>query len=77
MFNRKKLEIQKLKAQKTKLLENQKEDIEDFILILKQIQELNNQKLQWKHRQSTVNNAIDLAVEKYTTKKVELDIDPQ
>ena len=77
MFNRKKLEIQKLKAQKTKLLENQKEDIEDFILILKQIQELNNQKLQWKHRQSTVNNAIDLAVEKYITKKVELDIDPQ
>ena len=77
MFNKKNLKIQKLEAQKTQLLENQKENIEDFISILKQIQELNNQKTQWKHRQTTVNNAIDLAVENYLTKKVELDIDPQ
>jgi len=41
------------------------------------LEELNNSKMQWKQRQSTINNTINLARENCTKKIVELNIDPQ
>lgn len=55
----------------------QKESIEDMILVLDNLREINNEKLQWKHRQLVINNTIDLTKEKLVKKLVELDIDPQ
>lgn len=60
---------------------NNKEDLKDFILILKQIQEINNQKTTGKgcalknytYRKNGINNQIELAIEKYTKKIEELD----
>lgn len=60
---------------------NNKEDIEDFILILKQIQEINNTKASGKgsvlknytQRKTAIENAINLAIEKYNKKIEELD----
>ena len=77
MFNKKSKQIQKLNNSIKNSNKKQKENIEDFILILEQIQELNNTNTQWKHRQLTINNSIDLAIENYRNKIVELDIDPQ
>lgn len=53
---------------------NENNNIDDFISILQQIQELNNEKSQWKHRQTVINNAVNLAIENYQNKKAELDI---
>ena len=50
----------------------QKELIDDFILILKQIQKTNNENLQWKKRQTIIRNEITLALENYEQKIVEL-----
>lgn len=58
-----------------------KEDLEDFILILKQIQEINNQKTLGKgsvlknytNKKNGIENATQLAIEKYTKKIEELD----
>lgn len=81
MFNKKSKEIKNLKELADNNIKRwhniQKENIEDFILILNQIQEFNNSKTQWKHRQLEINNTIDLAREKYIQKIVELEIDPQ
>lgn len=60
---------------------NNKEDLEDFILILKQIQEINNQKTLGKgsvlknytNKKNGIENATQLAIEKYTKKIEELD----
>lgn len=77
MFSKKSKKIKKLeKALESNALK-QREEIYDFILILNQLEEINNSKLQWKRRQSTLNNTIELSREKYTKKIVELDIDPQ
>ena len=50
----------------------QKELIDDFILILKQIQKTNNENLQWKKRQTIIRNEVTLALENYEQKIVEL-----
>lgn len=58
-----------------------KEDIQDFILILKQIQDINNTKGQGKgnilknytKKKIAIENATRLAIEKYTKKVEELD----
>lgn len=55
---------------------NNKEDIEDFILILKQIQEISNTKTSGKgsvlknytQRKIAIENATNLAIEKYEKK---------
>lgn len=60
---------------------NNKEDLEDFILILKQIQEINNQRTNGKgsvlknytYKKNGIENATQLAIEKYTKKIEELD----
>ena len=60
---------------------NNKEDLEDFILILKQIQEMNDTKAYGKgsvlknytNRKIAIENATGLAIEKYTKKIEELD----
>ncbi len=60
---------------------NNKEDLEDFILILKQIQEINDTKSYGKgsilknytNRKIAIENATGLAIEKYTKKIEELD----
>ena len=60
---------------------NNKEDLEDFILILKQIQEINDTKAYGKgsvlknytNRKTAIENATGLAIEKYTKKIEELD----
>lgn len=77
MFNRKINQIKKLTKAINNSTKNQKENINDFILILKNIQETNNAVIQWKRRQKTINNIIDLSIEKLNQKIVELDIDPQ
>ena len=55
-----------------RLYSDKKELIEDFILILEQIQETNNENLQWKKRQTIIRNEIALALENYEQKMVEL-----
>lgn len=60
---------------------NNKEDLEDFILILRQIQEINNQKTTGKgsvlknytYKKNGIENVAELAIEKYTKKIEELD----
>lgn len=60
---------------------NNKEDLEDFILILKQIQKINNQRTNGKgsvlknytYKKNGIENATQLAIEKYTKKIEELD----
>lgn len=77
MFNRKSKKIQKLEKTLNNSLKKEKENISDFILILENIQEINNEKMQWKHKQLVINNAINLAKEKMQQKIVDIDIDPQ
>lgn len=58
-----------------------KEEIEDFILILRQIQKINNQKTTGKgsvlknytYKKNGIENTTQLAIEKYTKKIEELD----
>ena len=71
MFNRKKIE----KLNKTiKILGKQnKELIYDFILVLENLQEINNQKMQWKHKQLVINNSINLATENLYKKIVDIE----
>ena len=60
---------------------NNKEDLEDFILILKQIQEINNQRTNGKgsvlknytYKKNGIENTTQLAIEKYAKKIEELD----
>ena len=49
-----------------------KELVDDFVLILEQIKETNNEKLQWKKRQTIIRNEVTLALENYEQKLVEL-----
>ena len=81
MFNRKSKKIKSLQKDLDVVNMNsrnaQKESIEDIILVLDNLKEINNEKLQWKHRQLVINNTIDLTKEKLVKKLVELDIDPQ
>lgn len=81
MFNRKSKNIKSLQKKLDVVNMNsrnaQKESIEDMILVLDNLREINNEKLQWKHRQLVINNTIDLTKEKLVKKLVELDIDPQ
>ena len=65
----KQIRINELKEQ---LYSEKKELINDFILILEQIQETNNETLQWKKRQTIIRNEITLALENYEQKIVEL-----
>ena len=79
MFNKKAKLIKSLSEEiarlNRQLYHNEKDNIKDFIGILEQIQGTNNEKLQWKQRQTTINNAIVLAIENYRNKIVDLDID--
>lgn len=79
MFNKKSKEIKELKSKlqklNRKLYDTQIEQYDDFISILTQIQDFNNEKGQWKHKQLTINNAINLALENYKDKKTLLEID--
>lgn len=81
MFNRKSKNIKSLQKKLDVVNMNsrnaQKESIEDMILVLDNLREINNEKLQWKHRQLVINNTIGLTKEKLVKKLVELDIDPQ
>ena len=60
---------------------NNKEDLEDFILILRQIQEINNQKTTGKgsvlknytYKKNGIEKTTQLAIEKYAKKIKELD----
>ena len=70
MFNSKK--IKTLERENKNLKRQLEEEINDLILILEQIQETNNTAMQWKHRQKTINNKIDLATERMAEKKKEL-----
>ena len=78
LFSKKSKQIEDLSEKINKLNKqlyyNKKDDINDFIFILEQIQETNNENLQWKKRQSTINNEIDLVIENYKNKIIELDI---
>lgn len=84
MFNKKSKQIEDLSNKNYKLEKElqsikqlcsyKKDDYSDFILTLQKIQETNNERLQWKKRQKTINNEIDLAIENYGNKIMELDI---
>ena len=69
--------VEELTEKVETLIQSKKDDINDVILILRHIQETNNESLQWKKKQSTINNEVDLAIEKMNQKIVELEIDPQ
>ena len=79
MFNRKSKKIKELKSKlqelNRKFYDTQINEYEDFISILTQIQDLNNEKGQWKHKQLTINNATNLALENYKDKRALLEID--
>lgn len=70
MFNSKK--IKSLEKENNNLRRQLQEEINDLILILNQIQEINNADMQWKHKQKTINNTIDLVIAKMAEKKTEL-----
>ena len=78
LFSKKSKQIENLSEEVDKLNRqlyyNEKNDINDFISILEQIQKTNNENLQWKKRQCIINNEIDLAIETYRNKILELDI---
>ena len=71
MFNKKSKEIKTLRKQINKLDLEKQGLITDFILILQNIQKTNNDKLQWKRKQLTINNSIDLAIENYNIKMMD------
>lgn len=78
LFSKKSKQIKDLSEELNKLNNqlyyNKKDDINDFISILEQIQETNNENLQWKKRQCIINNELNLALENYKNKIIELDI---
>ena len=78
LFDKKSEQIEELQEEVIRLNQqlyyNKKDDINDFISILEQIQETNNENLQWKKRQCIINNEINLALENYKNKIIELDI---
>lgn len=81
MFNRKANQIKKLKSRVSEITKQnystQIEQIEDFELVLKQIKDLANGKGQWTHTRKAINNAIDLALENYKEKRIDLVIDSE
>ena len=78
LFSKKSKQIEDLSEEINKLNKqlycDKKDDINDFISILEQIQETNNENLQWKRRQCIIDNEINLALENYKNKIIELDI---
>ncbi len=78
LFSKKSKQIENLSEEVNKLNRqlyyNRKNDINDFISILEQIQKTNNENLQWKKRQCIINNETSLAIENYKNKIIELDI---
>lgn len=70
MFNSKK--IKSLKKENDNLKRQLQEEKSNLILILNQIQETNNANMQWKHKQKTINNTIDLTIVRMAEKKTEL-----
>lgn len=79
MFKTKSKQIKELKSEvaklKTKNRNNQVNNYDEFMSILKQIKEINNSKSQWKHTQSQINKKIDNEITKYINKNVELVLD--
>lgn len=84
LFNKKSKQTEALSEEINKLNKQlyykQKNAINDFILILEQIQETNNGKFEkntwvnFQKKQLIINNEIDLAIENYRNKILELDI---
>ena len=78
LFKKQSKEVEKLQEEVNRLNHqlyyNEKNDINDFISVLEQIQKTNNENLQWKKRQCIINNEISLALENYKNKIIELDI---
>ena len=78
LFNKKSKQIKKLSNEVNRLNKqlyyNKKDDINNFILILEQLQETINTPMQWKQKVCTINNEIILALENYKNKIIELDI---
>ena len=64
-------EINRLNRQ---LYYNKKDDVNNFISILEQIQEKINTPMQWKQKVCTMNNQTELALENYRNIIIELDI---
>lgn len=78
LFSKKSKKIEDLSEEVNRLNKqlyyNKKDDINDFISILEQIQKTNNENLHWKKRQCIINNEINLALENFRNKIIELDI---
>ena len=78
LFSKKSKKIEILQAKvgelNRQLYYNRKDDINDFISILEQIQKTINTPMQWKQKVCTMNNEVNLALENYRNKIIELDI---
>lgn len=77
MFNKKSKQIRNLKEElqvkQKEVIKDKKEIYNDFISVLKQIQEFTNGDAQWKRKKIMINNAVGLAEEHYYNKMMELD----
>ena len=77
MFNKKSKQIENLKEElqnkDKEIIKYKKEIYNDFISVLKQIQEFTNGEAQWKRKKTMINNAVGLAEEHYYNKMMELD----
>ena len=77
MFNKKSKQIESLKEElqvkQKEVIKDKKEIYNDFISVLKQIQEFTNGDAQWKRKKIMINNAVGLAEEYYYNKMMELD----
>ncbi len=56
------------------LYQNRKQDYNDFILILEEIQKTTNDTIQWKRKINSLDSMTKLAIENYRDKIMELDI---
>ena len=78
LFRKKSKKIEELeneiKSLNYSLYQKRKQDYNDFILILEEIQKTTNDTTQWKRKITTLNNMTRLATENYRDKIMELDI---
>ena len=85
LFNKKSKQIEDLSNKNYKLEKElqsvkqlcsyKKDDYNDFISILEQIQITVNTPMQWKQKITTLDNIIGLTIQDYKNKIIELDID--
>ena len=78
LFKKQSKEVEKLQEEVNRLNHqlyyNEKNDINDFISVLEQIQETIDIPMQWKKKITTLDNITKLSIQSYRDKIMELDI---